>query len=119
MTMRTLEEYMSMAYKMEIRADSAEPGYIVKFPELPGCITCADTLERALENAQDAKRVWLEGSIEDGYPIPEPAAAHEPIDRFEITLPASMIYAIAHASRRDGVSVNQFCMDALSRAVSE
>lgn len=117
--MRTLEEYMSMPYKMEIRPDSAEPGYIVRFPELPGCITCADTLERALENAQDAKRVWLEGSIEDGYPIPEPAAAHEPDDRFEISVPTSMIYAIARASRRSGISVQQFCMDALLRAVSE
>lgn len=116
--MRTLEEYMALHYKMEIRPDSAEPGYIVKFPELPGCLTCADTLERALENAQDAKRVWLEGSIEDGYPIPEPAAAQETDDIFELSVPSGMIYAIARASERDGVSVKQFCMDALTRAVS-
>ncbi|MBR0095835.1 MAG: type II toxin-antitoxin system HicB family antitoxin [Synergistaceae bacterium] len=44
-------------------------------PDLPGCITCGETLERTLENAEDAKRVWLMATLEDGMEIKEPAVA--------------------------------------------
>ena len=33
---------------------------MVSYPDLPGCITCGDTLETALENAIDAKKAWFE-----------------------------------------------------------
>lgn len=109
---------MALPYRMEITPDRYEGGYVVGFPDLPGCLTCADTLSEALELAVDAKREWLFASMEDGYPIPEPADAYDQDDRLEISLPTSTIRAIARASERDGVSVKQFCMDALSRAVS-
>ena len=32
----------------------------MKQPELPGCITCGETIESAVANALDAKRAWLE-----------------------------------------------------------
>lgn len=59
---------------MEVIPDRYEGGYVVSFPDLPGCLTCADTLSEAMELADDAKREWLFASMEDGYPIPEPAA---------------------------------------------
>ena len=34
--MRTIEEYMSLPYKMELIPDSYEGGFVVSFPELPG-----------------------------------------------------------------------------------
>ena len=53
--MRTLKEYLRMNYRMEIVADNDEGGFVVSFPELPGCITCAETMELAIKNALDAK----------------------------------------------------------------
>ena len=67
-----MNEYMSMPYRMEIIPDTYEGGYIVRFPELCGCLTCADTLEKAIQNAEDAKKEWLTAAIEDGIEIPEP-----------------------------------------------
>ena len=37
-----------------------EGGFVVSYPDLPGCITCGETLESAIENAQDAKKAWIE-----------------------------------------------------------
>lgn len=54
--MKTFDEYMAMLYRMEIVPDTEEGGYAVRFPELKGCITCADTLEKAVFNAENAKR---------------------------------------------------------------
>lgn len=69
--MKTLSEYMEMPYRMEIIEDKDEGGYVVSFPELPGCITCGETIESALDNAQDAKRAWLEAAVECGIEIQE------------------------------------------------
>ena len=46
-------------YQLEIVSDSDEGGYAARFPDLPGCITCADTLTQLLNNARDAKSAWL------------------------------------------------------------
>ena len=37
--MKTLNEYMSMSYKMEIIEDQDEGGFVISYPDLPGCIT--------------------------------------------------------------------------------
>lgn len=67
--MKTLNEYLAMPYRMEIVEDREEGGFVVSFPELPGCITCGETLETAVANAQDAKKAWLEAAIADGVTI--------------------------------------------------
>ena len=63
--MQTLNDYMKLPYRMEIVEDQEEGGYVLSFPELPGCITCGETLESALKNADDAKKAWLQD--EDDY----------------------------------------------------
>ena len=70
--MKTLSEYLAMPYRMEIVEDHAEGGFVVSFPELPGCITCGETLETAVANAKDAQKAWLEAALEDGVEIQEP-----------------------------------------------
>lgn len=57
--MKTLDEFLMISYKMKIILDPDERGYVISFPELPGCITCGETLESALKNAEDAKREWF------------------------------------------------------------
>ena len=61
--MRTIDEYMKLPYRMEIVEDISEGGYVVSYPDLNGCITCADTIEAAIANAKDAKLAWLEAAV--------------------------------------------------------
>ena len=70
--MKTIEDYLRMNYTMEVIEDPTEAGFVVSFPELPGCLTCGQTLENALANALDAKKAWLEAALEDGLVIQEP-----------------------------------------------
>ena len=67
--MKTLNDYLSMAYRMEIVEDKDEGGYVVSFPELPRCITCGETIESAVKNAEDAKKEWLIVALEEGIKI--------------------------------------------------
>lgn len=57
--MNTLNDYMDMSYRMEIIEDKNEGGFVVNFSDLPGCITCGETIESALANALDAKKLVL------------------------------------------------------------
>ena len=70
--MKTFAEYMSLDYRVKIIEDKKEGGFTVYYPELPGCITCGDTITEAIENAVDAKKAWIEAALEDGIKIPEP-----------------------------------------------
>lgn len=56
---------------MEIVSDTEEGGYVVYFPDLPGCISMGDSIEEAINNAEDAKQAWFEAAISDGIRIKE------------------------------------------------
>ena len=49
----------------------AEDGISIEFPDLPGCLPCADTTEEAVRNAKEALGVHLYGMEKDGEEIPE------------------------------------------------
>ena len=113
--MKTLEDYLGLSYRMEIVEDRDEGGFVVSFPELPGCVSSGETLERAIENAYDAKRAWLEAALEDGAAIREPGSLEEYSGQFKLRLPRSLHRALAERSRQEGVSMNQYCVYLLSR----
>ena len=69
--MKTLNDYMEMSYRMEIIEDKEEGGFVVSYPDLPGCITCGETVESAIINALDAKKAWIEAALEEGVEIHE------------------------------------------------
>ena len=48
--------------------------YGVAFPDFPGCITAGKTLDEAHRFAVEALSLHIEGMVDYGEPIPEPAA---------------------------------------------
>ncbi len=52
-------------------------GIAIMFPDLPGCLPCAETIESAVENAKEALKLHLYGMEEDNEEIPEPTAFHQ------------------------------------------
>ena len=80
---KTLKEYLAMAYRMEVVEDKEEGGFVVSYPDLPGCITCGETVESAVANALDAKKAWLEAESSQiaGRTFSERGNQHEPILR--------------------------------------
>ena len=45
--------------------------YVVDVPALPGCYSIGDTLDEAIQNAQEAIALYLETLKSRGEPIPE------------------------------------------------
>ncbi len=113
--MKTLNEYLKMPYRMELVEDPDEGGFVVSYPDLPGCITCGETVERAIANAQDAKKAWLEAALEEEIEIHEPDSLEEYSGQFKLRLPRSLHRSLAEHSQREGISMNQYCVYLLAK----
>ena len=113
--MKTIEYYMNLPCKMEIVPDVEEGGFVASYPELPGCITCGDTMKAAMENAHDAKKAWIEAELEEGRKILEPSSMNEYSGQFKLRLPKSLHRQLTEHSKREGISMNQYCLYLLSR----
>lgn len=117
--MKTLNDYMKLNYRMEIVEDTKEGGFVVSYPELPGCITCGETIESAVANALDAKKVWLEAAIDENIEIYEPDSLENYSGQFKIRMPRSLHCSLAEHSKREGISMNQYCVYLLAKNDTE
>ena len=111
--MKTLDDYMQISYRMEIVEDKQEGGCVVSFPELPGFITCGETIESAVANAMDAKKSWLEAALEQGIEIADDLKKYS--GQFKLRIPRSLHKSLAEHSKKEGISMNQYCVYLLSR----
>jgi antitoxin HicB len=59
-------------YRFTIRPLPADEGggYLIEFPDLPGCMSDGATIEQAITNGVDAMRGWVEAMRAEGHPIP-------------------------------------------------
>ncbi len=64
------EDYLR--YSMNIEWDAQDHIYVVRVPELPGCVTHGATYEEAVRQGQDAIESWIEAARAWGNPIPPP-----------------------------------------------
>lgn len=61
---------MKLVYPACFYQDSETGSYTVEVPDLPGCVTGAETLADAVLMGEDAASGWVLGEIEDGKPVP-------------------------------------------------
>ena len=113
--MKVLNDYMAMPYRMEIVEDRDEGGFVISYPDLPGCITCGETIELAVANAVDAKKAWFEAALEEGIEIREPDSLEKYSGQFKLRIPRSLHRRLAEHSQKEGISMNQYCVYLLSR----
>ena len=113
--MKTFEEYMKLPYKLEIVPDSEESGFVASYPELPGCITCGSTITDAVNNAEDAKKAWLLSAIEEHITIAESESAQSYSGQFKLRIPKTLHKTLVEDSKKEGVSMNQYCVYLLAK----
>jgi predicted RNase H-like HicB family nuclease len=112
---KNLEYYLSLPYRLEIIPDVEEGGYGARYPELPGCITCSETMDGVIANALDAKKAWLEAAIEEGIEIREPNSDDNYSGQFKLRMPKSLHKSLAEHSKKEGISMNQYCVYLLTK----
>lgn len=63
---------MKDSYEFVAIFDYAEDGISISFPDLPGCLSCADTTEEAIKNAEEVLGLVLYDMEQEKEKIPDP-----------------------------------------------
>ena len=115
--MKDIRYYLSLPYTAIVRRDE-DGDYVARVAELPGCSTHGKSPRAALENLEEAKRAWIEDSIEHRDPVPEPAAEQTlPSGKWVQRIPRTLHHKLVQLAQREGVSLNQLVTSILSEAV--
>ncbi len=110
--MDTLDEVMKRPYS-RILIPSEVGGYDAKVLEFPGCFAQGDTADEAMEELEEAMRLWTEEVIKAGQPVPEPSEATGHGGKVLLRLPKSWHRASSQLAQADGVSLNQWIVGAI------
>lgn len=95
-------------YPCVVRHLSADEGggYLISFPDLPGCMSDGDTMIEAKKNAADAVAGYLASCRKNQDPVPEPGSGGLASGKFLVRLPKSLHVALAERAKVEGVSMN-------------
>ena len=115
--MKDLQYYMGLNYPFTLELDE-DGSYFIQYPDLPGCMTCGDTIENAIEMGEDARKCWIDSALRDGDHVPEPKTVEDCPDSFKLRLPKSLYRQLSINARAEGVSMNQYCLYLLSGGVN-
>lgn len=110
----TLSEYMELPYCMEIVPDKEEGGMLLHFRNYQDALPVG-ALELAASNAEDAKWVWFLAAMEEDQEIPRPDGLDNYSGQFKLRIPKSLHKQLSEQSKREGISMNQYCLYLLSR----
>ena len=108
-------------YPFTIRPLSVEDGggFLIEYPDLPGCHSDGETPEQAVVNGRDAVRSYLRSCRKHGDPIPKPSSAAASSGQFRLRMPKSLHARLAAQADREGVSLNMLVVAAAARALGQ
>lgn len=92
-------------------------GYLVSFPDLPGCIADGSTPEEAFHQAEDAMIAWIKTAKEFGDPIPKPSSLNRYSGQWRMRAPKSLHAALASRAKEEGVSLNTLAITLLTQGL--
>lgn len=116
---KSLDYYLALPYKVYIYPEEDGSGYTAVIPDLPGCMTSADTINELWEMLEEAKHLWIEVAIEHDEFIPEPAPIEEEeySGKFVVRLPRSLHRQLAVRADHEDTSLNQLVVMLLSEGM--
>jgi antitoxin HicB len=103
--------------RFEIRPLSKEEGggYLVEFPDFPGCVADGETPEMAVREGRDALASYLLTLEELGRPVPETGEVYG--GQWRQRVPKSLHAALARRAEREGVSLNMLVTTMLAEGI--
>ena len=96
---------LNVPYPFEIsELDKSEGGgYLITFPDLPGCMSDGDSIEEAIASGVDAMNGWLASAKRHGDPVPKQGGKS---GQFVQRLPKSLHRRLVARAKQEGVSMN-------------
>jgi antitoxin HicB len=106
-----MSDYPKHRFEVRPLAEEDGGGFLVTFPDLPGCMADGETIEDAVAEAVDAEISWLKTREELGLP--------EVSGRFVLRMPKTLHVKLASRAKQEGVSMNTLAVSYLSEGMSK
>ncbi len=115
MTRRPLNDYLALEYPFQVIADP-DGGYVIKFPDLPGCFTQVDDINDIGAMAEEIRTLWIETEYDLEHDIPLPSHPDEAYSgKFVVRVGPSLHKQLVEDAKREGMSLNQYIVALLAR----
>ena len=104
------------AYQFTVRPLSKEEGggYLVEYPDIPGCMSDGETIEEAIANGREALRDCVAVFRESGRKVPKPGI--EPA-QWRQRLPRTLYSKLTAQAENEGESINRFVTAIIAEAI--
>ena len=114
--MRTASNRNPDLYQFTVRPLSKEEGggYLVEYPDIPGCMSDGETVEEAITNGREALLDCLEVFKESGRKIPRPSIEAA---QWRQRLPRTLYSKLTKHAENEGVSINSLVTAIIAEAI--
>jgi antitoxin HicB len=104
------------AYQFTVRPLSKEEGggYLVEYPDIPGCMSDGETVEEAIGNGREALRDCIAVFQESGRKVPKPGIQAA---QWRQRLPRTLYSKLTAQAQNEGVSINSFVTAIIAEAI--
>ena len=114
------EDYM---HEITPLAQEDGGGFLITFPDLPGCMSDGESIEEAIANGRDAFVAWISAAADMGKPIPKPTA--NPVElieasgKFVARLPKTLHARLVAKAKQEGVSLNALVLTFIAEGLGQ
>src|SRR5204862_7299359 len=92
-------------------------GFLIEFPDLPGCMSDGETIEEAIANGVDAVQCWIAVAKEKGKEIPNSENIENQSGKCMQRVPRSLHARYTTKAKREHVSLNTLVVSILSESL--
>ena len=97
-------------------------GYLITFPDLPGCVSDGETQQHAAENGRDAFMRWVSAAIDMGREVPPPRWQPETVPedvsgKFIQRVPKTVHAKLVRRAKAEGVSLNSLVLSFIAEGL--
>jgi antitoxin HicB len=116
MNMRATRNRNLDQYQFTVRPLSKEEGggYLVEYPDIPGCMSDGETIEDAIRNGREALRDCIDVFRESGRKIPKPTIEAA---QWRQRVPKTLYSKLSKQAEKEGVSINGLVTAIIAEAI--
>ncbi len=106
--------YRTRPYARVLTPDPASGAYTAEVLEFPGCFGQGNTPDEAIRDLEASMEAWIEATLAAGGMLPEPLESRNFSGRLSLRLPKSYHAEAARLAELDGISINQWIVNAIA-----
>lgn len=113
------EKVLDYPFKVRHLSKEEGGGYLIEYPDLPGCMSDGETIDEAIENGRDAVLCWVSAAKESGRTIPKPGSLEKHSGKWVQRVPKSIHLQLVEKAEEEGVSLNTLVIAMLAEALGK